>query len=68
MFACLMILFENRTIIYEEEFSMQCLIIIFLFATIENDKVFALFYTNLSHKFLLSFEWMKSLRFRETVI
>ena len=36
--------------------------------TVENDKVIAFIYTNLSHEFLLSFVWMKFLRFRETVI
>ena len=68
MFASLMILFEDMTIKYEEEFSMQCWIIILLFSTVEYDKVFAMVYTNLSHESLLSFVWMKLLRFRETVI
>ena len=68
MFASLMILFEDRTIKYVEAFSMQCWIIIYWFATLEIDKVFALAYTNLSHEFLLSFVWMKLLRFRKTVI
>ena len=34
----------------------------------ETSGGFALVYTNLSHEFLLSFVWMKLLRFRETVI
>ena len=68
MFACLMILFEDRSIKYAEAFSMQCWIIILVIFTIENDKVFTLVYTNLSHESLLIFVWMKLLRFRETVI
>ena len=34
---------------------------------VEYDKVFAMVYTNLSHESLLSFVWMKLLRFRETL-
>ena len=68
MFASLMILFEDRTIKYAEEFIMQCRIIIFVISTVVYDKVFAIVYTNLSHESLLSFVWMKLLRFRETVI
>ena len=68
MFACLMILFEDRSIKYAEAFSMQCWITILVFVIVENDKVFALVYTNLSHEFLLSLVWMNFLRFRKTAI
>ena len=68
MFACLMILFEDRSIKYAEAFSMQCWIIILVICYSRKCKVFALVYTNLSHEFLLSFVWMKLLRFRKTVI
>ena len=68
MFASLMILFEDRTIKYAEAFSMQFWIIILVNYTVEYDKVFAMVYANLSHESLLSFVWMKLLRFRETVI
>ena len=65
MFACLMIIFEDRSIKYPDTFSMKFLIIIFVIFTVENDKVFALVYTNLSHEFLLSLVWMKLSRFRK---
>ena len=68
MFASLMILFEDRTIKYAKAFSMKFWIIILVNYTVEYDKVFAMVYTNLSHESLLSFVWMKLLRFRETVI
>src|SRR3989337_4200648 len=68
MFACLMILFEDRSIKYTEAFSMQCLIIILVICYSRECQGFELIYTNLSHEFLLSFVWMKFLRFRETVI
>ena len=35
------------------------------FSKVENDKFFSLVYTNLSHEFLLSFVWMKLLRFNQ---
>ena len=68
MFACLMILFEDKSIKYAEAFSMKCWIIILVICYSRVCKVFALVYTNLSHEFLLSFVWMKLLRFRKTVI
>ena len=68
MFACLIILFEDRTIKYAQAYSMKCWLIILVISTEEYDKVFALVYTNLSHESLLSFVWMQLLRFRETVI
>ena len=66
MFASLMILFEDRTIKYAEAFSMQCDIIILLIFYSRDGNIIALIYTNLSHEFLLSFVWMKFLRFSET--
>ena len=68
MFACLIILFEDTGIKYAEAFSMQCWIIILVICYSRYDKVFAMVYTNLSHESLLSFVWMKLLRFRETMI
>ena len=68
MFACLMILFEDRSIIYTETFSIQCWIIILVICYSIRCYGFALVYTNLSHEFLLSFLWMKLLIKRETMI
>ena len=54
MFACLMILFEARSIKYAEIFSIQCLIIILVIFTVENDKVlhwFILTYLTSSFEF-----------------
>ena len=68
MFACLMILFEDRSIKYAETFSIQCGIIILVICYSRKWYGFALIYTNLSHKFLLSLVWMKLLINRETMI
>src|SRR3989337_4042520 len=66
MFACLMFLFVDRSIKYVEAFSMQCLIIILVICYSRECQGSELIYTNLSHEFLLSFVWMKFLRFRRS--
>ena len=53
----------DRSIKYEEAFSMKCLIIIFVIFYSRECQVFELIYSNLSHEFLLSLVWMKFLRF-----
>jgi len=68
MFACLMILFEDRSIKYSEKFSIQCWIIMLVICYSRRWYGFALVYTNLSHEFLLSLLWMKLLIKRETMI
>ena len=68
MFACFMILFEDRSIKYAETFSMQFWIIILVICYSRKWYGFALVYTNLSHEFLLSLLWMKLLIKRETMI
>ena len=67
MFACLMILFEDRSIKYAKTFIIQCWIIILVICYSRRWYGFALVYTNLSHEFLLSLLWMKLLIKRETV-
>ena len=66
MFACLMFLFVDRSTKYAEAFSMQCLIIILVILYSRECQGFELIYTNLSHEFLLSFVWMKFLRFKRS--
>ena len=68
MLACLMNLFEDRSIKYAEAFSMQCWIIILVICYSIRCYGFALVYTNLSHEFLLSLLWMKLFIKRETMI
>ena len=68
MFACLMILFEDRSIKYAETFCMPCWIIISVISYSRKWQGFALVYTNLSHEFLLSLVWMKLSIKRETMI
>ena len=68
MLACLMILFEDRSIKYAEAFSIQCLIIILVICYSRECWGFEWIYTNISHKFLSSFVWMKFLKLRETII
>ena len=69
MFACLMILFEDKSIKYTDTFSIQCWIIILVICYSRRWYGSALVYTNLSHEFLLSLLWMKLLiKRRETVI
>ena len=65
MFACLMILFEDRSVKYAEAFSRKCEIIILVICYSREWYGFALIYTNLSHEFLLSLVWMKLSRFRK---
>ena len=68
MFACLMILFEDRSIKYTEAFSIQCWIIMLVICYNIRWYGFSLVYTNLSHEFLLSLLWMKLLiRNRKTM-
>ena len=68
MFACLMILFEDRSIKYAETFSIKCWLIMIVICYSRIWYGFALVYTNLSHKFLLSLVWMELLIKRETMI